>query len=341
MKAVWLSSTYYLDDAVGQLSGNAERMLTRALAYCGSAESSGFVSERAIRMLGLPNPKKLVRELIDANILIPRADGSGWDFRSWTAWNEAGDKLIARQKADRERQARHRAAKQGNSRDGSRDTTGAADTKNHSYSSVDREKNRDKRDPIESGSNVNRDADITPEQRKRVSPSRNMSRDVTAPEESREEENSTYVGTDDLRNEREPHDVVDEAPAHIETTSTRTPPQPTSATRTVVRQVLGNAGYPRTTIDRLAVQVGKLAREGHPDKLIREALAEWDRRDNCTKPEFLPTVLADLVKASRAAPGNNGRPVHKMRGLAELAQQVRANEQAAELATTTARRELQ
>ncbi|MEC4836088.1 hypothetical protein R2362_15875 [Mycobacteroides chelonae] len=37
MKAVLLSSTYYLDEAVQQLSPNAERMLTRALAFCGNA----------------------------------------------------------------------------------------------------------------------------------------------------------------------------------------------------------------------------------------------------------------------------------------------------------------
>lgn len=288
MKAVWLSSTYYLDDAVGQLSGNAERMLTRALAYCGNAETSGFVSENAINLLGLPRPKRLAQELVDANIFVPRP-GGGWDFRTWESWNSAGDALIARRKADRDRQARHRA-----------------------------------------------------EQRKSREQSREMSRDVTAPEKSREEENTTYVGTDDLRNERGHEADAVEAPAHIETTSTRTPAQPTSATRTVVRQVLGNAGYPRTTVDRLAVQVGKLAREGHPDKLIREALAEWDRRDNCTKPEFLPTVLADIVKASRAQPGNNGKPVHKMRGLAQLAQQVRADEQAAaaQVETNTTRREL-
>jgi hypothetical protein len=103
-------------------------------------------------------------------------------------------------------------------------------------------------------------------------------------------------------------DVVVEAVPHlIETTSRRDKPQPTSAARTVVRQVLGNAGYPGTIVDRLAVQVSKLARERHPDALIREALAEWDRRDDCSKPEFLPTVLGDLIKAARATPGATGQ----------------------------------
>ena len=120
--------------------------------------------------------------------------------------------------------------------------------------------------------------------------------------------------------------VVDTAPASIEVANKPAKRQPSSAAKTVVRQELGTA-YPTTTVDRLAAQVENLLREGQPDTTVREALREWDRRDNCSKPEFLPTVLADLVKASRAVPGNNGRPAHKMRALAALAQQVHAEEQ--------------
>lgn len=121
--------------------------------------------------------------------------------------------------------------------------------------------------------------------------------------------------------------VVDTAPASIEVANKPAKRRPSPAAKTVVRQELGTA-YPNTMVDRLAIQVENLTREGQPDALIREALNEWDRRDNCRKPEFLPTVLADLVKASRAVPGNNGKPAHKMRALAELAQQVQAEEQA-------------
>lgn len=100
-------------------------------------------------------------------------------------------------------------------------------------------------------------------------------------------------------------EVLDAAPAFVSNGCRPTPPQPTNAGRTVVRQTLGTA-YPRTTIDRLAVQVTKLARENQPDALIREALREWDTRPGCDKPEFLPTVLSDVVKRSRAAPAVNG-----------------------------------
>ncbi|BBZ81836.1 hypothetical protein MABM_17520 [Mycobacteroides abscessus] len=87
-------------------------------------------------------------------------------------------------------------------------------------------------------------------------------------------------------------------PEYIDNPSKPATRHASDASKAVVRQVLGSR-YPRTTVDRLGIQVQKLAREGHPDKLIRESLAEWERRPNCDKPEFLPTVLGDLVKASR------------------------------------------
>lgn len=98
--------------------------------------------------------------------------------------------------------------------------------------------------------------------------------------------------------------------------------------------MLGDTGYPRTTIDRLAVQVGELAREGHPEPRIREALVEWDRRSGDMKPEYLPTVLGDVVKRSRAAPGSPGGATNKLRATAELAERMRQEE------TQSARKEL-
>lgn len=120
MMKVWLSSTYYLDEAVLGLSPNAERFFTRAWAYCGAGETSGYINEVAINMLGLANPKKLVRELVAANILEPQPDGR-WYFTDWPEVNKNGDALVARRKADRERQARHREQK--SSRPDSRDTS--------------------------------------------------------------------------------------------------------------------------------------------------------------------------------------------------------------------------
>lgn len=107
------------------------------------------------------------------------------------------------------------------------------------------------------------------------------------------------------------------------------PAEPSSAARTVVRQELGTAGYPRRTIDRLAVQVDRLARQGIPDDVTREALREWDRRPGAPRPEWLETIASDVVAArrARAAPDQPVRP-SKLRGIAELAAAERAKEHA-------------
>lgn len=126
-------------------------------------------------------------------------------------------------------------------------------------------------------------------------------------------------------------------PDHIDNASRPTKRTPTGASRMVIRQELGAIGnpYPRTTHDRLALQIENLRREGHPDTLLRESLRAWDQREDAL-PEWLPTILGDLVKAQRAQPGNNGRPVHKMRATANLAQEIRqAETQAAALTNTT------
>ncbi len=101
---------------------------------------------------------------------------------------------------------------------------------------------------------------------------------------------------------------------------------PSSAAKTIVRQELGSAGYPRGTLERLAVQVDRLAPH-HSDTVIRESLREWDSREGSLRPEWLESVLGDVVAASRGQSGNNGKPKHKLRVLADLAAQVRAQEQ--------------
>lgn len=251
MKAVWLSSTYYLDDAVGQLSGNAERMLTRALAYCGNAETSGFVSENALNLLGLPRPKRLAQELVDAKILVPRS-GGGWDFRAWESWNSAGDALIARRKADRERQAR-----------------------------------------LREGKKKSRDA------------SREKSRDVTAPEESREEQNSGYV------------------------TESATDSNGRGAVAATPGAELVNELIPRSHPDAVRTMLRIRATEllrSHPKVDVAAALELWLSKPGLG-PNALPSLVSEVVK-TRAAPAAAGRQPSKLRAFAELAAEERALEQA-------------
>ena len=106
----------------------------------------------------------------------------------------------------------------------------------------------------------------------------------------------------------DPPDVVVDAelvPMSIDANTTRPKPHPSSSAKTVVRQELGHAGYPRKTIDRLATQVDALVREGHPVTLIRQALRAWDQKPSGALPEWLPTVLGDVVKDNRAQSATN------------------------------------
>ena len=316
MRAVWLSSTYYLDDAVQKLSANAERMLTRAMAHCGAAESSGYVSEAAIKMLGLPNPRKLVSELVEAQILVPRKTG-GWEFRSWESWNSAGDVLIARRRADRERQARLRAERQGKSRDMSRDTDNGVDTGNVSYSSVETEKTREKSARASNPQRSAKPVETHDDQQERENLSRDMSRDVTAPEESREEQNTSYLS--ESATDSNGRSGIAATPGAA-----------------LVREIVPR-GHPDAVLSVLRVRASELIRQGHPRADVAAALQLW-----CDKPSLgpniLPTLLSEVIKTRTATA--NGRPgpgVDKTRAFAEFAAEERALEQAQ---AATARKEL-
>ncbi|WP_078313735.1 hypothetical protein [Mycobacteroides chelonae] len=285
MKAVLLSSTYYLDEAVQQLSPNAERMLTRALAFCGNAESSGYISERNITMLGLPNPKKLIGELVDADILMPRPAG-GWDFRSWQSWNSAGDALVARRKADRDRQARLREKK---SRDASRDTTTDDSQKNGDDSSKKRAKNAPK--STGDGRNSSRQSvgEMEADQAKRECVSRDMSRDVTPPNRTEDKRTTTYV----------------ESVSTDSTARDDEPPAPTSAVSAtpgadLVREVIP-PGHPPATLTSLRLQASELLRTGTPRDVVLAALRLWLQKPHVGNGRtILASLASEVIKSKNA-----------------------------------------
>lgn len=308
MRAVWLSSTYYLDEAVNALSANAERMLTRSMAYCGNAETSGYVSEVAITMLGLPNPKKLARELVEANIYVPRP-GGGWDFRSWESWNSAGDALLARRKADRERQARLRAEKK--SRGQSRDAANRLDADGSLYSSVERENNRDLPTSTAPFSENGRRTETRSDMGDVENTSRNMSRDVTAPEESREEKNSG--------------DVIESATEPYGAGISATPGAD------LVRAIIPNS-LPSAVRTGLRIQTNALLKQGHSRADLTAALQLWLTKTG-VGPRLLPSLLADVMKTrgGHGPPSANGLTVgeSKVAGWAALGQSPNPNGQKA------------
>lgn len=126
MERVWLATTYYMDPAVEALSPNAERLMTRAIAYCGNAENSGYITAKALKNLGIPAAKARTLELLSARILVETGCVDLYQFRSWDYWQKEGNALLKRKKSDAERQARHREAQKKQdqmSRDTSRDVT--------------------------------------------------------------------------------------------------------------------------------------------------------------------------------------------------------------------------
>ena len=154
MDKVWLSTTYFDDPAVEELSRDAEVMMIRGIAHCGRAETGGYLSVAAVKKLGIPNPLTLARELAAQRILVERETG-GWDYRTWDTWQADSLSLIERKKADRARQAKRRAAQrmsrdtQDMSRDMSRD--------NPAVEKRREEKNSSLRDKASHESNANDD----------------------------------------------------------------------------------------------------------------------------------------------------------------------------------------
>lgn len=164
-------------------------------------------------------------------------------------------------------------------------------------------------------------------------PKQNRSKSNPETETETETDRGGYVDDDTSRNvaAREVSSSfadgtpIPEPPAEISASQPK-PAQPGSAARTVVRQELGKSGYPRKTMDRLAVQVERLARQGIADDVVRESLREWERRSGA-RPEWLESISGDVVQARRSqgSPSAPARP-SKLRGIAELAAAARAQE---------------
>lgn len=92
----------------------------------------------------------------------------------------------------------------------------------------------------------------------------------------------------------------------------------------LVREIIP-PGHPAATLTLLRIRSGELLKQNHSRADVAAALELWLTKPNLG-PNALPSLLSEVIK-SRAAPGN-GQPTSKMRALAELANEVRAAEQA-------------
>ena len=112
MDWVALSSRYYMDlDDLG-VSESAQTLLTRAMAYMALNETGGFLAKSALNKLGLTRVSRRVDELIRVKVMVERVDVSGYDFPAWLKWNAPLEAQVKKRKADRERIAEKRSAKQ-------------------------------------------------------------------------------------------------------------------------------------------------------------------------------------------------------------------------------------
>lgn len=110
MEWVKLASTYYDDPAVAQLTDAAEIMFLRSLAYCGRAETGGFVPTPVLPQLCRRNGKRAgqaVQELLDAGLWQPSP--TGWQVTKWDAWQRELEDIKHLRELARERMRRHRA----------------------------------------------------------------------------------------------------------------------------------------------------------------------------------------------------------------------------------------
>ncbi len=148
MERVWLATNYYQDPKMVGCSANTERMFSRLIAYCGSAETCGYLPENPHRAVGLINGKRSVDDLVARGVLIhfegktntemiaksSQSDDEmpskhdpklQWKYRfaGWSNWNSQADELVKRKKAERDRQQRKRERDATVSRDTSRDVT--------------------------------------------------------------------------------------------------------------------------------------------------------------------------------------------------------------------------
>lgn len=110
VKYVKLQTGYYLDPAVANLSDVAELAFVRSIAYCGAAETHGFVPAAVlpsiVRRISVRATSKVCQELVTATLWIP-VDG-GFRLRTWDDNQDSVETLLSRRKSERERQRKHR-----------------------------------------------------------------------------------------------------------------------------------------------------------------------------------------------------------------------------------------
>lgn len=112
MKFVKLTCNYYRDPAIAaDLSDAGEVAFTRGIAYCGDAETGGFIPAAILpslmRRYTPARGKKVAAEMVLSQLWIEVP--GGWQIRTWDRQQDELERLLSRRRNDAERQQRHRS----------------------------------------------------------------------------------------------------------------------------------------------------------------------------------------------------------------------------------------
>lgn len=99
-----LSATYAADDAIIEAGERAELLYVRALAFCASSNSDGYITDAQLARyvgVGMADVAKRAQRLAEVG-LWERGDG-GYTVRAWLKWNTSAEDLGRSRARDRER----------------------------------------------------------------------------------------------------------------------------------------------------------------------------------------------------------------------------------------------
>lgn len=105
-----LAANYYWDDRIGEAGEAAELLYVRALSFCASMYSDGFITRRqaiTIVGIGMTDVESRIQRLIDVGLWI-EDEGDGFWVASWLKWNRSFDEIGRIRSSDAARKRRER-----------------------------------------------------------------------------------------------------------------------------------------------------------------------------------------------------------------------------------------
>lgn len=245
---------------------------TLAGSWSAKELTDGFIPDEALEEFA--STTAMAGMLVKAGLWTKVEDG--WQFEGWSKWQKTKEKVLAYREREAEKKRGQRSSPK---------TAGS--------------------ESVSPGDSLGTEPSV-PEGQDRESPMcPGQPLPTPVPKPKPQEKDDVPLPPEPPVDDWVAGEVVVDAPTVIDN-----PPKPAKryaspAAKSVVRQELGN-DYSDAALNRIGAQVENLSRQGKPDHLIRETLREWERRPNCERPEYIPTVYDDLIKKSHATTATNG-----------------------------------